>query len=81
MKLTQLTIGPKHAWNIASKENPVICTVKLSSENATVETVLNDEQIQRVLDLVQNIVAEAARKNVAEFVASVRQIEAPKVIA
>jgi len=81
MKLTQLTIGPKHTWSAVSKENPVICTVKLSSENATVETVLNDEQIQRVLDLVQHIVAEAARKNVAEFVASIQQIEAPKVIA
>lgn len=81
MKLTQLTIGPKHTWSPASKDNPVICTVKLSSENATVETVLNDEQIQRVLDLVQHIVAEAARRNVAEFVASVRQLEVPKVSA
>lgn len=81
MKLTELKIGPQHAWKAQGIENPVICTVKLSSETATVETILTNDQIQRVLDLVQHIVAEAARKNVADFVASVRQIEGPEVIA
>lgn len=81
MKLTELKIAPKNSWQAAGVNNPVICTVKLTSETATVETVLTDEQIQRVLDLVQHIVADAARRNVAEFVASVRQIEAPQVIA
>lgn len=81
MRLTELKIGPQHGWKAAGLDNPVICTVKLSSETATVETILTDDQIQRVLDLVQHIVAEAARKNVADFVASLRQIEAPKVIA
>lgn len=81
MKLTELKIAPKHSWQVAGRDNPVICTVRLQSETATVETILNDEQIQRVLDLVQHIVAEAARKNVAEFVASVRQLEAPQVTA
>jgi hypothetical protein len=80
MKLTELKIAPKSSWSAVSNSNPMICTVKLSSETATVETVLTDDEIHRVLDLVQHIVADAARRNVAEFVASVRQIEAPQVI-
>lgn len=79
MKLTELRIAPKSDWSKVGPDNPMICTVKLNSENATVQTVLSDEQVQRVIALVQGIVAEAARVNVAAFVASVNQIEGPGV--
>lgn len=75
MKITELKIAPKSRWASASEDNPTICTVKLESETATVETVLSEEQVRRVLMLVQDIVAEAAERNVKEFVAAVSQIE------
>lgn len=79
MKLTKLTIGPKNAWDAAS---PTICTVQLASESATVETMLNSNDLNRILDLVQGIVAEAGARNMAEFVSAVRAIEGdkPKVL-
>lgn len=80
MKLTELKIGPKHSWASPSPENPIICTVKLSSEHATVETVLSEDQVQKVLALVQGIVAEAAKRNVADFVAQAQMIETPATV-
>ena len=80
MKLTELRIAPKHSWEGVSDKNPLVCTVKLSSETATVETVLHEDQVQQVLALVQHIVAEAAQRNVAAFAAQVTAIEAPKEI-
>lgn len=80
MKITQLTIGPRNSWDAKS---PTICTVKIASEAATVETVLNDDDLNRILDLVQGIVAEAGARNMAAFVDAVRTIDAdkPKVLA
>lgn len=78
MRLTELKIAPTHSWDRPSDENPLICTVKLSSEKATVETVLHPDQVQQVLSLVQSIVAEAAQRNVADFVSQVTAIEGPK---
>ena len=37
------------------------------------ETVLSDDDLNRVLDLVQSIVADAAERNVAAFVNAVRK--------
>lgn len=78
MKLTELRIGPKTSWDMKS---PMVCTVKLSSDHATVETILSDDQIQAVLRLVQGIVADAAARNVADFVAQVGAISASAVPA
>jgi len=80
MKLTKLEIAPKSSWQPVSASNPLVCTVKLSSDAATVETVLHDDQIAQVLALVQHIVAEAAHRNVAAFVAQITAIEAQKAI-
>ena len=80
MKLTELKIAPKSSWQDVSSTNPLVCTVKLSSETATVQTALHDDQVQQVLALVQHIVAEAAQRNVAAFVSQVTAIEAPKEI-
>ena len=78
MKLTELKIAPKRGWEIVSNDNPLVCTVKLASESATVETALHEDQVRQVLALVQNIVAEAAQRNVAAFVSQVTAIEAQK---
>ena len=80
MKLTELRIAPKRSWEGVSDTNPLICTVKLSSETATVETALHADQVHQVLALVQHIVAEAAQRNVAAFAAQVTAIEAPREI-
>lgn len=80
MKLTELRIAPKRSWYMASNDNPLVCTVKLASETATVETELHEDQVRQVLALVQNIVAEAAQRNVAAFVSQVTAIEAQKEI-
>ena len=75
MKITKLVIGPRANWDPKSE---TICTIQLASEKATVETVLSDDDLNRVLDLVQSIVADAAERNVAEFVNAIRQVEADK---
>lgn len=78
MRLTELKIAPTRSWDQMGNDNPLVCTVKLSSEKATVETVLHPDQVQQVLALVQNIVADAAQRNVADFVSQVTAIEGPK---
>lgn len=75
MKITELKIAPKLSWSSVSADNPLVCTVKLASESAIVETVLHGDQIQQVLMLVQGIVADAAQRNVAAFVSQVMAIE------
>jgi hypothetical protein len=60
---------------MVGRDNPLVCTVKLSSETAVVETLLHDDQIEQILMLVQGIVAEAAQRNVAAFVSQVLAIE------
>jgi hypothetical protein len=80
MKLTELKIAPTRSWDRPGDKNPLICTVKLSSETATVETALHPDQVQQLLLLVQKIVAEAAQRNVAAFVQQVTAIEATKEI-
>lgn len=80
MKLTELKIAPRKTWEGTSSTNLLVCTVKLSSDNATVETALHEDQVRQVLALVQSIVAEAAQRNVAAFVSQVTAIEAQKEI-
>lgn len=81
MKLTELKIAPKYPWQAVGSDNPLVCTVKLSSETAVVETVLHDDQIRQVLMLVQGVVAEAAQRNVAAFVSQVTAIETKEIEA
>lgn len=76
MKLTELKIARKHSWSEASATNPLICTVKLSSDHATVETVLSDDDMHAMIKLVQRLVADAAARNVASFCDDVTAIEA-----
>lgn len=78
MQLTELTIKARHSWEEVGESNPLICTVKLSSEKARVETALSDADAQKMLDLIQGIVADAAKRNIDEFCAAVSQVEAQK---
>jgi len=80
MKLTELKIAPQNSWGAVGDNNPLICTVNLASDHATVQTALHADQIAMILDLVQRIVAEAAQRNVADFVAQVTALEAQKKI-
>ena len=80
MNLTELKIAPQQTYRQVAQDNPLICTVTLKSENATVQTVLHVDQVAMILDLVQRIVADAAQRNVADFVAQVTAFEAQKKI-
>ena len=81
MKITSLIISPVRSYSDLGPKNPLRAVVKLSDEKSTVETVIPDEMMQPLLDMVSGIVAEAAKKNVAEFVGAVSAIEAPDATA
>lgn len=80
MKLIELKIAPKAQWQAVSAANPLVCTVKLASENTTVETALHEDQVHQILALVQHLVAEAAQRNVAAFAAQVTADEFRKAV-
>lgn len=75
MKLTSLIIKPSCQYSPLTPENPMKAIVKLASKNSTVECVLSDETMRRVLDLCASEIASNAERNVQEFVAAVSQIE------
>ena len=75
MKLTELHIKPRHAWQGTSAENPLKAVVKLESDNSTVETVLSHETMMKMLDLVASEIAVNAKRNVDEFVDAVSAVE------
>jgi len=81
MKITELKIAPKHAWQKVSDDNPLVCTVKLESETATVETALHEDQVRQVLALVQSIVVDATTRNLAAFVSQVTAEEQKEIKA
>jgi hypothetical protein len=81
MKLTSLTIAPKRQWSDINAGNPLIAVVKLQSENSTVECVLSDESMRKMLDLCAAEISAAAERNVRDFVAAVSAIESGKSAA
>lgn len=78
MKLTALTIAPQRSYSPPSEKNPLRAVVKLDSDNTSVEVVLSDDAMRRMLALVADEIAAAAKANVAEFVAAVSAIDADK---
>jgi predicted DNA binding protein len=78
MKLISLTIAPRNPWSGVSEKNPLRAVVKLNNKESTVECVLSDDAMRRMLDLCADEIAESARKNVDEFVAAVRTIDGDK---
>ena len=71
MKISEINIAPKHKWQEVSEENQLRASVKLMSDKTTVETVLDNEDMEELLALVEHIVARAAKRNVEQFVAAV----------
>ncbi len=78
MKLTSLIISPKDSWASPGAKNPLKAVVKLSSEGSTVECVLSEKSLHKMLDLCAQEIAEQAAARVGEFVAAVTAIEADK---
>jgi hypothetical protein len=81
MKIAELKIAPRQTWSPVSQINPLVCTVKLKGENAIVETVLSEDDMMRMIYLVQGIVADAAKRNVDDFVRQVTSIDATQIDA
>ena len=81
MKLTELTIRPTRSYQGLGPDNPLKAVVKLSSEASTVECVLSEETMHRMLDLCAEEIAANARRNVDDFVAAVSAIDGPKSAA
>lgn len=81
MKLTSLTIAPQRSYSPVSDKNPLRAVVKLDNETSSVEVVLSDESMRRMLALVADEVAAAAVRNVGDFCAAVTAIDADKASA
>ena len=75
MKLTSLTIAPQTSYRPVSAENPLRAVVKLDSEKSTVECVLSDESMRKMLDLCAAEIAQQAKAQVEQFAAAVTAIE------
>ena len=71
MKISEINIAPENIWQELSAANPLRASVKLLSDKTTVETLLNDDDMEELLTLVEHIVARAAKRNVEQFVAAV----------
>ena len=71
MQISEITISPVSRWNPLSEENPLRATVKLASDETTVETVLDEADMNELLAMVEHIIARAAKRNVEQFVAAV----------
>ena len=71
MKISEINIAPVNQWRELSEENPLRASVKLLSDETTVETVLDNDDMEELLALVEHIVARAAKRNVEQFVAAV----------
>lgn len=81
MKVTSLIIQPQRSYSEPGKGNPMKAVVKLNSENSTVESVLSEETMRRVLDLVADEIAANAKENIDQFVSAVTAIEGDKSTA
>lgn len=78
MKLTSLIIAPTNSWSEPGTDNPLRAVVMLNSKDSTVECVLSDETMRKMLDLCADEIAQNARKNVEEFVSAVSAIDVGK---
>lgn len=81
MKLTELTIRPNNSWQPVDAKNPLRAVVKLNSDNSTVECVLSDETMRKMLDLCADEIAANAERNMRDFVAAVNAIDSDKSAA
>ncbi len=77
-RIQELTIAPEKTWRAVGDGNPLRATVKLGGGKSTVGTIIPHDMMEPLLDMVSGIVAQAAERNIAEFVAEVSAIEADK---
>lgn len=75
MKLTSLTIAPTMAYRSISEGNPLRAVVKLEGDKSTVECVLSNESMMRMLDLCAEEIAAQAKQRVDEFTQAVCSID------
>ena len=78
MQLTKLTIARRFDWKAPGPDNPLEASVKISDNKSTVECVLSEDSMRKMLDLCAEEIAKAANERVSEFVAAVSQIEGDK---
>lgn len=78
MKMTSLVIKPRNTWEPVSRKNPLCAVVKLDADTSSVEVVLSDESMRKMLDLCAAEIAEQAKARIAEFHAAVTAIDADK---
>ncbi len=81
MQVTSLEIKPTRTWDSISEKNPLRAVVKLASKESTVECVLREETMRKMLDLVADEIAASAKENIDQFVAAVTAIDADKSAA
>lgn len=78
MKLTSLTIQPERAYSSLGHDNPLKAVVKLESEKSTVECVLSEDVMHKMLDLCADEIARNAADRVNEFRDAVTAIQGEK---
>ena len=81
MKLTKLVIAPRYAYRAIQEDNPLQAVVQLDDDKSTVECVLDEDTMIRILDLCAEEIANAAAERVAEFRNTVLAIDHGKVTA
>ncbi len=81
MKLTSIEIKPTNSWSAVSEENPLRAVVKLQSEKSTVECVLSEESMHRMLEVCADEIAEQAKARVSEFYNAVTAMDGGKAAA
>ena len=78
LKVTELKIAPKNSWEVPGIKNPLVASIKLRSETSTIECVLSEDAMRRMIDLCADEIAASAEARVREFVQSVNAIEGRK---
>ncbi len=80
MKLTELKIAPRKSWAKVGADNPMICSVKLQSDDAIVESAIPPEEVEKIIALVSQIVTKSVERNVSDFVQEAKAIEARNAV-
>lgn len=75
MKVTSIEIKPTHTWEAVGADNPLRAVVKLSSKSSTVECVLSEESMHRMLEVCADEIAAQAKARIDEFHDAVTAID------
>lgn len=81
LRMTELKIAPRLPFESVSETNPLRAVVKLNGENSSVECVLDEGTMIKILDLCADEIANAAAARVAEFRNTVLAIDGEKSTA